>query len=176
MDRLPRTDAVAASPSKLGRLWRAYPVHPPLTDVAIGAYTTASLLGVLGISGVAEASLANAWWLALLVGAGAAVLSALAGFVDFAAIGRRDPARRVAIAHMLLMLATFPLFVEALRRGHAGYGRGEIATTPLVLTLIGFALLLGGGSLGGKLVYEHGLRVEPAVRARQVEGERRGAG
>jgi uncharacterized membrane protein len=45
-----------------------------------------------------------------------------------------------------------------------------VPTGPLVLTLIGFALLSVGGWIGGSIVYVHGMRVldmadEPAHRA-----------
>lgn len=44
------TDAAQTLPRQtvLRRAWAAYPVHPPLTHLTIGAYTTASLLAVPG--------------------------------------------------------------------------------------------------------------------------------
>src|SRR6185437_901553 len=46
-----------------------HPSHPPLTDVTIGAYTFATVAAILSKLGVAEHGLAQAWWLALVVGA-----------------------------------------------------------------------------------------------------------
>src|SRR5919106_4882929 len=53
-----------------------HPLHPPMTDGAIGAYTAAVVLGCLGTAGIAENELAKGWWLALLVGLGFGGLAA----------------------------------------------------------------------------------------------------
>src|SRR5207302_632181 len=45
-----------------------HPVHPPFTDATIGAYTVASILGILAVAGVSTGRTTSAWWLALLVG------------------------------------------------------------------------------------------------------------
>ena len=45
-----------------------HPLHPPLTDVTIGAYTLATAMAVLSRLGVSEENTATAWWLALIVG------------------------------------------------------------------------------------------------------------
>jgi hypothetical protein len=45
-----------------------HPSHPPLTDAVIGLYTGAAAFAVLSALGVAEANMAIAWWLALVVG------------------------------------------------------------------------------------------------------------
>ena len=39
-----------------------HPLHPPLTDVTIGAYTFATLMAVLSRAGVSEHNTATAWW------------------------------------------------------------------------------------------------------------------
>ena len=54
--------------SYLVRGFPGHPLHPPLTDATIGAYTTATVLGILAFAGVSEGTLTRAWWLALLVG------------------------------------------------------------------------------------------------------------
>ena len=51
-----------------------HPSHPPLTDVTIGAYTFATVAAILTKLGVAEHAFAQAWWLALIVGAISSVL------------------------------------------------------------------------------------------------------
>jgi uncharacterized membrane protein len=84
---------------KLGYLIRGFPghpVHPPLTGVVIGAYTTSAALGFLGWLGVAEDRLATAWWLALLVGLIVTVPTALTGLADWLGITRGTPLWRTA--------------------------------------------------------------------------------
>jgi uncharacterized membrane protein len=147
-----------------------HPLHPPLTDVTIGAYTVATVLGVLGALGVSEGSLAKAWWLALLVGVISSAATSATGFADWLQITRGTPLWRTATSHMVANLVASVFFVLAVVLGREGYVDGEVSTGPLVLTLIGFALLSVGGWIGGSIVYVHGMRVldmadEPAHRA-----------
>ena len=54
--------------SYLVRGFPVHPLHPPLTDATIGAYTTATVLGILSFAGVSEGNLTKAWWLARMSG------------------------------------------------------------------------------------------------------------
>jgi len=147
-----------------------HPSHPPLTDATIGAYTTATALGVLGALGVSEGNLSKGWWLALLVGVITSGASSLTGFADWLEIARGTPMWRTATLHMVVNLAASGLFVLTLVLGHGGYVDGEVPTGPLVLNLVAFGILSFGGWLGGSIVFVHGMRVlempdEPTRRA-----------
>jgi uncharacterized membrane protein len=147
-----------------------HPIHPPLTDGAIGAYTAAVVLGCLGAVGVAEDALAKGWWVALLVGLGFGGLSAVTGLVDWLTISWGTPLWRTATWHLSAMLTATVLFLIAALVGHSGYRHAAVDTGPFVLTLAGFGMLTLGGWLGGTVVFVHGMRVlnlleEPAARA-----------
>jgi uncharacterized membrane protein len=157
-----------------------HPLHPPLTDVTIGAYTTATVLAVLAKLDVSEHSLARGWWLALLVGLGVTVPTALAGFADWLDISRETPLWRTATAHMGAMLLATAAFLVAASVGHAGYADAEVNGAGLIFTLIGWAILTVGGWLGGSIVFVHGMRVlnlvdEPALRAATPGGDEKDA-
>jgi uncharacterized membrane protein len=137
-----------------------HPIHPPLTDVTIGAYTFASTAAVLSKLDVARHSFAQAWWLALLVGACSSVLTELAGFLDWRTIARRTPLKRTATFHAVTMSSAGVIFVLAIAFGHDDYVARSLGTASLILTLVGFALLAAGGAIGGSLVYVHGMRVQ----------------
>jgi len=67
---------------KLSYLWRGlpgHPLHPPLTDATIGAYTAATVMGFASVVGVAHIAAAHGWWLALIVGLIATGFAALTG-------------------------------------------------------------------------------------------------
>lgn len=147
-----------------------HPLHPPLTDATIGAYTAATVFAVLGKLGVSEHNMATAWWLALVVGLAVTGPTALAGFADWLEISRETPLWRTATAHMGAMLVATASFLVAAGVGHQGYADGDVNGSGLVFTLVGFAILTLGGWLGGSIVYVHGMRVlnllhEPSRRA-----------
>ncbi|MGH3004564.1 MAG: DUF2231 domain-containing protein [Gaiellaceae bacterium] len=157
-------------PSYLVKGFPGHPLHPPLTDATIGAYTAATAFAVLAAVGVSEENLTKAWWLALLVGLAFTAPTALTGLADWLGISRGTPLWRTATAHMVSMLLATALFALAAAFGHARYVSGEMTTRALVGTLLGLALLTLGGWLGGSVVFVHGMRVlnlvdEPARRA-----------
>jgi uncharacterized membrane protein len=82
-------------PSALLRGLPGHPLHPPLTDGAIGSYTAAAVLACVGAAGIAEESLAKGCWLALVIGLGFSALAAVTGLVDWLSIteGRRSGGR-----------------------------------------------------------------------------------
>ncbi len=147
-----------------------HPLHPPLTDATIGAYTFATVAAVLSKLGVAEHGFARAWWLALVVGLAVTVATALTGLLDWLTITWGSELWKTATAHMVAMLAGTLFFLLAAIFGHGGYTNGAVTTGAFVLTLIGFAALTAGGWLGGAITYVHGMRVlslvdEPALKA-----------
>ncbi|HEV7132112.1 MAG TPA: DUF2231 domain-containing protein [Gaiellaceae bacterium] len=158
---------------KLNYLWRGlpgHPLHPPLTDVTIGAYTFAFVAAVLSKAGVSDQATAKAWWLALVVALCVSVPTVLTGLLEWLAMSRGTPLYRTVTTHMLVMATASVTFLLAAIFGHACYADGRITVGPLVLTIVGFVVLAVGGWLGGAITYVHGMRVlnlvdEPAARA-----------
>jgi uncharacterized membrane protein len=147
-----------------------HPLHPPLTDPTIGAYTAATVAGFASIIGVAEKGAAHAWWLALVIGLIFTVPTALAGLADWLTISPGTPLKRTATSHLIAMVTATVFFLIAALVGHKGYTHAAVDAGPYVLTLIGFAAMTVGGWLGGAIVFVHGMRVlnlvtEPAARA-----------
>jgi uncharacterized membrane protein len=147
-----------------------HPLHPPLTDGAIGSYTTAVVLGCLGAVEIAEDALAKAWWLALLVGLGFGALAALTGLAEWITMTWGTPLWRTATFHMLVMVIATLLFVLAAIIGYGSYEDAEINRGALALALVGYVALTVGGWLGGSIVFVHGMRVlnlidEPTSKA-----------
>jgi uncharacterized membrane protein len=157
-------------PSYLVRGLPGHPIHPPLTDVTIGAYSFATVAAILSKLGVAEHAFAQAWWLALIVALVSTVLTALAGLVDWLGITWGSELWKTATVHALANLTAGVLFLIAALAGHGGYVDHRVTTGAFILTLLGFAALMLGGWLGGAVVYVHGMRVlslpeEPAAKA-----------
>jgi uncharacterized membrane protein len=147
-----------------------HPLHPPLTDATIGAYTAATVMAVASVLGIANRPAAHGWWLALVVGLIATSVTALTGLVDWLSITWRSPLWWTATWHMCSMLTATAFFLLATLLGHDGYTNGAVETGPFILTLVGWGFLTLGGWLGGAIVYVHGMRVlslveEPPARA-----------
>ena len=147
-----------------------HPIHPPLTDATIGAYTVATVLAFLDVVGVAEEFGAIGWWLALIVALIVSAPTAVTGFIDWLSITTGTPLWRTATAHMASMIVATVFFGLAAIFGHDRYDEGVVEAVPFVLTLLGFGFLSVGGWIGGTVVYVHGMRVlnlvqEPPSRA-----------
>ena len=146
-------------PSYLIRGVPGHPLHPPLTDATIGAYTFATIAAVLSKLGIAEHGFAHGWWLALVVGIVTSVATIAAGVADWATIERGTPLKRTANTHAMTNAAASVLFILAAIFGHGGYADASVTTGAFILTLLGFAFLTLGGTMGGSITYVHGMRV-----------------
>jgi uncharacterized membrane protein len=147
-----------------------HPVHPPLTDATIGAYTFATVAGIASKAGFAEHGFARGWWLALLVGLISSAFTVTTGLLDWLTITRGSELWKTATTHALAMATATVFFVLALALGHKGYGPGTVPTGALILSIVGFVVMTAGGWLGGAITYVHGMRVlnlvnEPTARA-----------
>jgi uncharacterized membrane protein len=166
----PQPPGPGFEPSYLVRGLPGHPIHPPLTDFAIGAYSAATVLVVLSVLGVSDENTATAWWLTLLLAQIVAVPTMLTGFVDWLQITVGTPLWRTATAHLAANVLAAALFLITLILGHGDYVDKDVGGLPFLLNLIAFGMLTLGGWLGGTIVFVHGMRVlnlagEPASRA-----------
>jgi uncharacterized membrane protein len=147
---------------KLNYLWHGlpgHPIHPPLTDATIGAYTFATVAAVIQVVGLSSHAGAYGWWLALVVGAVFSSVTVLTGFLDWLTIEAGTPLKRTANLHALSNATASVFFILAIVFGHKHYTHGLVGTGPFILTVIGFGFLTVGGWLGGAITYVHGMRV-----------------
>ena len=141
--------AVPHGPVKdaLSGTWLGHPLHPLLTDVAIGSWTSAFLLDVFGGEGTEAAADG-------LVAAGvvSALPTALAGLSDWSDLLGAE--RRVGLIHAaanVLAVTCYGLSWVARRKGDRGRG--------VALGLLGASVATVGGYLGGHLSYRQGVNV-----------------
>jgi nitrite reductase/ring-hydroxylating ferredoxin subunit/uncharacterized membrane protein len=147
-------DAGAQVKSALNGVWLGHPLHPVLTDVPLGAWTTAVACDALDtatnrndLSGCARA--------AVTVGLAGAVAAAVAGLTDWS--DTDGHARRVGLVHGVLNLAATGLFATSLvaRSREPRGGRGW--------ALAGYVVAVGAAYLGGDLVYGEQIGVNHAA-------------
>ena len=147
-----------------------HPLHPPLTDATIGAYTFATVAAFTDVVGITSKSGAYGWWIAMVFGLITSAVTVTTGFADWLTITRGTPLWRTATTHALVNAGASVFFVLAIIFGHGSYTHGDVSAGAFVLTLIGMGLLTLGGWLGGAITYVHGMRVlnlveEPSTRA-----------
>jgi len=130
----------------LSGTWLGHPVHPPLTDVVVGSWTSALLLDATGERGKAASEVL------LGVGIAAALPTAAAGASDWAEL--RAGTRRVGLVHALgntTALTLQALSLRARRRGERAKGIG--------LSTLAMGVAGGSAWLGGHLSFGRGVGV-----------------
>lgn len=134
------------------------PLHPPLTDVSIGAYTVGVAMLVLGALGVEQEQMAHGALLAIGGGLVVTLPTALTGLLDWLDLPKRTPRRTMATVHLFVMLAATALFALTFVFQLEGYRDGQVETIAWILGLGGEVLLTAGGYVGGTLVFVYGIR------------------
>lgn len=119
-------------------------VHPPLTDVTLGCWLSASILDVAGGPGSRRSA-------ALLVGCGliAAAPTAVAGAADWAEMS--GPDRRIGAIHAVGTDIATILFLSSLVARVRG--RPSVGSK---LAIAGNLVMTGAGFLGGHLALDRG--------------------
>ncbi len=142
------------------------PFHPPLTDVPVGAYTIGPVLSIVAFVFSGSAWADGVWRAAgytMLAGAAVSLLTAATGFADWLNTRKGTQMRRMANAHMWVMLTMTVIVLIALALRFLG-GRNETPDTiVLVLDLVIATMVTVGGAIGGSLVYDFGFNVETAT-------------
>jgi nitrite reductase/ring-hydroxylating ferredoxin subunit/uncharacterized membrane protein len=142
----------------LAGTWLGHPVHPMLTDLPIGAWTSAVILDLVGGRQARRAADA-------LVGVGVltAVPTAVTGLSDLADVVNPDE-RSIGTAHALGNLTAVVLYggsYLARRRGRRQAG--------VRLAMLGAAVMAGAGFLGGHLAFRKGVGVDQTVFRGRLE-------
>jgi nitrite reductase/ring-hydroxylating ferredoxin subunit/uncharacterized membrane protein len=128
-----------------------HPAHPILTDVAIGAWSSAVFLDLFGGESSEKASDRL-----LALGCLSAVPTAATGFSDWA--DSWGKARRVGLVHAGLNVAALFCFTSSLvsrKRGSRGKGKA--------LALMGTGVMTLSAYLGGHLTFRNGVGVDETV-------------
>lgn len=138
----------------LSGTWMGHALHPLLTDIPVGTWTSATLLDLFG--GPSSRPAARR-----LIGVGlvAAAPTAWAGWADWAdSEPGNDAVRRVGMAHAIANGVAVGLYGASL----AARRRGAHATG-VMLGLGGAAAIGAGGWLGGDLAFTRGVGVNETL-------------
>ena len=138
--------------------WMGHPAHPMLTDVPIGAWTSALVLDFLG--GPAAANGADT-----LIGIGvlAALPTAVTGLSELADLGTEHE-RAIAGAHAIGNTAALALYAASYVARKAG-----IRTIGVGLSTAGAGVMMASAFLGGHLSFRRGIGVNHTAFEYPVE-------
>lgn len=138
-------------------VWLGHPLHPVMTDVPLGAWTTGLVLDAVGVFRKDE-GLERAADVAIAVGLVGAVGAAVTGLTDWSETQGRS--RRTGLLHGLLNITATALYATAyaLRKNGARPAGTSCA-------IAGYAIAIGAAFLGGDLVYDQRVGVTHADAA-----------
>ena len=144
--------------------WLGHALHPVLTDIPIGAWTTALALDAVqmltGSDGMADAS-----DLAITLGLAGAIGSAVTGLADWSETSDRP--RNVGAVHGTLNLAAAGLYTASLIAR-----RGDSRQKGVALSLLGYAITSFAAYLGGHLVLGEQIGVDHTATPDQGQPEK----
>ncbi len=129
--------------------WLGHPLHPLLTDVVIGCWSSATILDLVG--GRRSERATRILTVAGLAAAGPTVAS---GWSDWADTSVHPEVRRVGVVHALTNATGVGLYATSLGAGRDSRLKGAL------LRLAGAGLLGFGGYLGGHLAHARGVGVD----------------
>lgn len=144
-------DLVKGAPGK--------PLHPPLTDASIGAYTVGVAMLLAGALGLQEEQMAHGSLIAISFGLLLAAPTAITGLLDWIDLPKGAPARSAATIHLFVMVTATVLFALTWLLQRPGYNEDEVRTLALIAGLISQVVLAIGGNIGGANVFVYGIRV-----------------
>ena len=139
--------------------WLGHPVHPVLTDISIGTWTSSLLLDWIGGSG--SRSAADRLLVAGVLAAGATVVTGWSDWAD--AEAGNAAVRRSGLVHAATNATATALMLSSyVARKRGARARGKL------LSLAGSAALGVGGWLGGHLSYTLGAGVRARAAGMQA--------
>jgi uncharacterized membrane protein len=146
-----------------------HPVHTILVPLPIGLFTAALVFDLIHVGTGRPGWAVVALW-DIAAGIVGALVAAVPGLVDCLTL--RQPVRRIGTWHLALNLTLVGVFgLNLLARTEAGRGIvGAGMAVPLALTVLGVALMMVSGWLGGEMVYVHRVGVqERGERAPRID-------
>jgi uncharacterized membrane protein len=135
-----------------------HPLHPMLVVYPLGLLSTAVILDLIFMGNENRALSIASYWM-ITAGLIGGLLAAVVGFLEWMAVPNNSRAKSIGLYHGLGNLVITLLFAGSwwLR---TGVEDNVPSPTAFILALLGFALALVTGWLGGELVYRLGVGVD----------------
>ena len=135
-----------------------HPIHPMLVTIPIGLWIFSLVCDLIHVFGSTSPNWEIVAWYSMIGGIVGALAAAIPGFIDLLSLP--PTVRRTALVHMTINLTVVALFAI-----NAWMRRGGVSDGLIWLSVFSVILLAISGWLGGKMVYVHGVAVDPAPEA-----------
>jgi uncharacterized membrane protein len=146
------------TPASIGK----HPIHPMLIVFPIGLWVFSLACDLIRLARVSGSAWATVALYAMVGGLIGALCAAIPGFIDLLYYkGGAPPVKKIALTHMTINLTTVVLYaINIWLRVRDPSNIGPNMSTPVLLSIIGVALLCVSGWLGGQMVNVYGVGVE----------------
>lgn len=142
------------TPASIGK----HPIHPMLVVFPIGLWIFSLVCDLIGLTVDAPQVWFTVAFFSMVGGLIGALLAAVPGLIDLLFYkGGKPPVKRIALAHMAINLSAVALYIlNVVMR----IGAHESIRIPILLSLIGVAMIAVSGWLGGQMVHVYGVGVQ----------------
>lgn len=139
-----------------------HPIHPMLIVFPIGLWIFSLGLRPDPFGRRHGRRLVHLAFFSMIGGLIGALCAAVPGFIDLLFYkGGAPPVKKIALTHMAINLTAVVLYaINIWLRARGPTNLGTSLSAPVVLSIIGVALLFVSGWLGGQMVHVYGVGVE----------------
>ena len=139
-----------------------HPIHPMLIVFPIGLWIFSLACDLIRLAGGSSDAWTTVAFYSMVGGLIGALCAAVPGFIDLLYYkGGAPPVKKIALTHMAINLTAVVLYaINIWLRASGPGGMGTGLSVPVLLSIIGVALIFVSGWLGGQMVHVYGVGVE----------------
>jgi len=139
-----------------------HPIHPMLIVFPIGLWVFSLACDLIRLAGAPGDAWITVAYYSMVGGFIGALCAAVPGLIDLIYYkGGAAPVKKIALTHMTINLIVVALYaINIWLRASAPSVKGASISTPVLLSILGVALLCVSGWLGGQMVHVYGVGVE----------------
>lgn len=137
-----------------------HPIHPMLVHFPIATWFLATIADIASLFTNEQVG-----WVAgvlLAIGTITALLAMITGLIELGKIDAQSPAMKIANQHMILIMTSWSFYAVSLFLRLNGTQLEQPGSLAIALSVAGFVFLCSAGWMGGKLVYEYGVGIQPS--------------
>ena len=139
-----------------------HPIHPMLIVFPIGLWIFSLACDLIRLTGASGDAWSTVAFFSMVGGFIGALCAAVPGFIDLLFYkGGAPPVKKIALTDMAINLTVVVLYaINIWLRANGPTRMSKSVSTPVLLSIIGVALLAVSGWLGGQMVHVYGVGVE----------------